>query len=119
GGSIVTIASMSAIRFLPSLHAYSASKAAVVHLTRGVAQELAARRIRVNCVAPGYVDTPMLQRTATETPIKFGLLKAGTPLNQRLITAEEIAESIFFLASDRSAMTTGAVLSVDGGFTAR
>jgi len=91
--------------------AYAASKGAVESLTKSLAQELAPRRITVNCVAPGGVDTPML---AQNSPQALEALRAATPL-KRMATADEIASAILFLASGGAAYITGAVLPINGG----
>ena len=91
--------------------AYAASKGGVESLTKSVAQELAPRRITVNCVAPGGVDTPMMARN---TPEGLAAMKAATPL-KRMALPEEIAAAIGYLASDDAAFVTGAVLPVNGG----
>jgi 3-oxoacyl-[acyl-carrier protein] reductase len=91
--------------------AYAVSKGGVESLTKSVAQELAPRRITVNCVAPGGVDTPMLARNTREG---LAALMAATPL-KRMALPEEIAGAVAYLASDDAAFVTGAVLPVNGG----
>jgi 3-oxoacyl-[acyl-carrier protein] reductase len=91
--------------------AYAVSKGGVESLVKSAAQELAPRRITVNCVAPGGVDTPMLARN---TPAGLAALKAATPL-KRMALPEEIAGAVAYLASDDAAFVTGAVLPVNGG----
>ena len=117
GGSVVNIASDAGIRGNYGCSIYSASKGAIVALTKSLSLELASLNIRVNSVAPGDVLTPM-----TEAQLKGGdnaldEMAALYPL-KRIGTASEIAEAIVFLASDKSSFTTGAILSVDGGITA-
>ena len=92
--------------------AYSCSKAAVIGLTRSLALELAPSGIRVNCVAPGCIETDMVRALGEETR---AMLVEETPLG-RLGTPEDIANVIAFLASDRAAFVTGQVVSADGGF---
>ena len=121
GGAIVNTASISGVVGLPGQAAYCASKGAVVQLTRQLAVDYAAAKIRVNAVAPGAVDTPFLMNLveAQEDPAALrAAIEAEHPLG-RLASAEEIARSIVFLASDDAAFITGTVLMVDGGFTAR
>jgi NAD(P)-dependent dehydrogenase (short-subunit alcohol dehydrogenase family) len=121
GGAIVNTASISGLVGLPGQAAYCASKGAVVQLTRQLAVDYAAAKIRVNAVAPGAIATPFLQRFVAAQPDPAGLtaaIEAEHPLG-RFATAGEVAESIVFLASDAARFITGAVLSVDGGFTAR
>ena len=91
---------------------YSAAKAAVAGLTRALAREVGPSGVRVNCVAPGVIDTDMNSQLTYEEMLA---LTDEIPL-MRLGTAEEAAKAIFFLASDDSAYITGQVLGVDGGF---
>jgi NAD(P)-dependent dehydrogenase (short-subunit alcohol dehydrogenase family) len=95
---------------------YAASKHAVEGLTRSAAIEAAARGVRVNAVAPGPVETPMLDRFAGTAEGKAGLIETVPLL--RFGKADEIAETILFLASDKAGFITGATLAADGGKTA-
>jgi len=95
---------------------YAASKHAVEGLTKSAALEAAASGVRVNAVAPGPIETEMLNRFTGSAERKAGLV-AGVPL-QRVGKPDEIANAIVFLASDRSSFTTGQVLPVDGGKSA-
>jgi NAD(P)-dependent dehydrogenase (short-subunit alcohol dehydrogenase family) len=116
-GAIVNLASMAALVADASepTAAYNASKAAVVALTRQMAVELAPHGIRVNCVCPGVIDTPMLRlMDDPETGQRY--LRESVPL-RRLGTAEEVARAIAFLASDESSYITGVALPIDGGAT--
>jgi NAD(P)-dependent dehydrogenase (short-subunit alcohol dehydrogenase family) len=99
----------------PAVH-YNASKAGIVALTRQLAIEWAARGVRVNAVAPGVIDTPMLQ-LMSDPSRGSAYLESRVPL-RRLGGADEVAEVIAFLASDRAAYVTGATVPVDGGVMA-
>ncbi|MBI1973441.1 SDR family oxidoreductase [Candidatus Micrarchaeota archaeon] len=108
GGAIVNLSS--SLGFQPSeqLAPYCAAKAGVIMLTRVMALELAPR-IRVNCICPGPIDTPLLRRFTT--PKELGRITASQPL-RRLGKPEEVADAILFLCSRRASYITGAVLSV-------
>jgi NAD(P)-dependent dehydrogenase (short-subunit alcohol dehydrogenase family) len=113
GGAIVNITSISSLRASTLRVAYGTSKAALAHLAKQQAVELAALGIRVNAVAPGPVDTAMAK--AVHTPEIRADYHDTIPLN-RYGLEEELAEAIFFLCSDRASYITGQMLSVDGGF---
>jgi len=110
-GAIVTVSSMWGVTGGSCEVPYSAAKAGVIGLTKALAKELGPSRIRVNCVAPGVVDTEM---NAHLSPEDLSALGEETPLG-RIGTPEEIAQAILFLASDRASFITGQVLRVDGG----
>ena len=112
GGVITNITSIGGINAGPGVMAYRASKAAVIHLTRSVAIELAQRGIRVNCIAPAHIPTAM-----NATFDQKAIVRAMQPL-QRLGSPRDVAEAVLYLSSDRAAQITGIVLPVDGGTTA-
>ncbi len=115
GGAVVNVGSISGLRASTLRVAYGTSKAALMHLTKQQAAELAERGIRVNAVAPGPVDTAMAK--AVHTPdIRAGYHDA-IPLN-RYGTEEEIAAAVAFLCSDAASYVNGQTLAVDGGFDA-
>jgi NAD(P)-dependent dehydrogenase (short-subunit alcohol dehydrogenase family) len=114
-GSIVNLSSIVGHKALPGVALYVASKHAVEGLTRAAALEGAAFGVRVNAVAPGPIETGMLDRFAGGAEAKAGLL-ATVPV-KRAGTPEEIAEAIMFIASDAAAFVTGHILAVDGGMT--
>lgn len=118
GGSIVFVSSVMALVGSPGSAAYSMSKAALHGLARGLALELAPRRIRVNCVAPGFVNTPMFARLARFwDPAERARVEADHPLG--IGTPEDIAHAICFLLAPTGCWITGCILPVDGGYTAR
>jgi NAD(P)-dependent dehydrogenase (short-subunit alcohol dehydrogenase family) len=123
GGAIVTVASVQALAAQSGSAAYVASKGAVLMLTKAMALDHAAEGVRVNCVCPGSVDTPMLRWAAAELagdgdPAELvGAWGRGHPLG-RVARPDEVAEAILFLASERASFITGAELKVDGGLLA-
>ena len=120
GGSIINMASVaSSITGVPNRFAYSASKAAVIGLTKAVAADFVAEGIRCNAICPGTVDTPSLQdriNQADDPAAAREAFLARQPMG-RLGSAEEIAALALYLASDESSYTTGAVHVIDGGWT--
>ena len=118
GGAIVFISSVMAIVGSPTVIGYSMSKAALIGMSRSMALELAPKRIRVNCVAPGFVRTPMYDNVAKfwdkEQEAQITNLH---PLGNG--EAEDIANAIAFLLADTGKWITGTVLTVDGGYTAQ
>ncbi len=112
GGNIVLLSSMWGLVGAAGEAAYSMSKAAIIGMTKSLAKELAPSHIRVNCVAPGVIDTDMNACYDGET---LAALSERTPL-ARLGTPEDVACAIAFFASDASSFVTGQTLCVDGGF---
>jgi NAD(P)-dependent dehydrogenase (short-subunit alcohol dehydrogenase family) len=120
-GSIVNISSVNGLVSEPFLAVYSASKGAVVMLTRGIALDYAARGIRCNCICPGWVDTPI---NYAHADMMGGLEKIYANIGQfqpigRPGEPREIAHLVLFLASDEASFITGSVISADGGMTAQ
>lgn len=117
GGSIVNIGSMSGqIVNRPQVQAhYNAAKAGVHHLTKSLAVEWATRGVRVNAVAPTYIDTPLLSFAKTDRPM-FDRWIDGTPIG-RMGRPEEIAAVVLFLASPAASLLTGSIVNADGGYT--
>ncbi|MBQ3132390.1 MAG: 3-oxoacyl-ACP reductase FabG [Clostridia bacterium] len=110
-GAIVNVSSIWGVTGGSCEVAYSASKAALIGLTKALAKEMGPSNIRVNCVAPGVIDTDMNRNL---TPADIAALSDDTPLC-RIGTPEDVAETILFLASSRSSFITGAVIGVNGG----
>lgn len=121
GGAIVNIASVAALVGVPDRAAYCAAKGGVVALTRAAAVDHVAEGIRINCIAPGTVDTPWIARITAgyaDPEAARAAMRARQP-HGRLVTPEEIATLAAYLASDEAGSVVGAVMVVDGGMTAR
>jgi NAD(P)-dependent dehydrogenase (short-subunit alcohol dehydrogenase family) len=118
GGSVINVSSFVALAgAATSQIAYTASKGAVLSLTRELAVEFARRGVRVNALCPGPVETPLLTRLFEGDPAAFERRRVHLPMG-RLAKAREIALGALFLASDESSYVTGATFLVDGGLTA-
>lgn len=115
GGSIVNTASALGLVGVTRQPAYVAAKHGVVGLTRAAALDYADRNIRVNCVCPGLVDTPMVQRGMRDDPEIEGRVRSRQPM-QRLGRPEEIAEAVLWLCTSASSFVTGHALAADGGY---
>jgi gluconate 5-dehydrogenase len=114
GGSILFIASMTSFIGMPLVAAYSAAKSAMLGLVRSMAVELGPDNIRVNAIAPGWVETDMLRTAFAGDPIREGRALARTPLG-RFGDPDEIGEAALYLSSGRASFVTGVCLPVDGG----
>jgi len=122
GGSIISTSSGAGLMGIPGLAAYSAAKGGVIALTRAAAMEVAGRRIRVNCICPGGIVTPILHssplRDATIDPDTLrAVLGAAHPI-PRAGEPEDIASTALWLASDDASFVTGQAIAVDGGLSA-
>lgn len=114
-GSIVNTASMSGfvVNRPQSQCGYNAAKAGVIQLTKSLAVEWTQYNVRVNCISPGYMDTPMTKKAPEE---RRAIWASGTPM-RRLGLAEEVQGAVLYLASDAASFTTGCNLVIDGGFS--
>jgi NAD(P)-dependent dehydrogenase (short-subunit alcohol dehydrogenase family) len=118
GGSVINVASFVAlVGAATSQIAYTASKGAVLSMTRELAVEFARQGVRVNALCPGPVETPLLMRLFAEDPAAYERRRVHLPMG-RLAKPEEIARGALFLASDDSSYVTGTTFLVDGGLTA-
>lgn len=111
GGAVINLGSVAGLRGLPGGSSYTAAKGGIISFTKGVAQEYAAQGIRVNCIAPGWVETPILENLPDQIR---PLMVANTPLG-RIGKPEEIAAVALFLASDESSYVIGQTISPNGG----
>ena len=120
-GSVINISSLNGLVGFPLSTAYGSAKGGLVVFTRDMAIELATSGVRINCVCPGVIETPMMERWTDLMPDKDeakAMLRGVMPIG-RMGTAEEVASAVLFFASADSSLCQGAVLSVDGGFTAQ
>jgi NAD(P)-dependent dehydrogenase (short-subunit alcohol dehydrogenase family) len=118
GGAIVNNASIAGLVGLANNAAYVAAKHGVVGLTKAAALDHAAQNLRVNCVCPGVIDTPMFNRSSGAEPTRRAAMAAAHPLG-RLGTAAEIAAAVLFLCSGEASFITGHALAADGGWVAQ
>ena len=119
GAAVVNVASAAGLRPIPSMAAYVASKSALIGLTRAMALDHAPQQIRVNCVCPGLVDTPLAANTQRQRPAAARRSAAAFEgyLIKRLATADEIAACVCHLGSPQASYITGAAIAADGGRT--
>ncbi|TIH06866.1 SDR family oxidoreductase [Pseudomonas leptonychotis] len=117
GGAIVNTASVAGLGAAPKMSIYSASKHAVIGLTKSAAVEYAKKKVRVNAVCPAVIDTDMFRRAYEADPKKGEFAAAMHPVG-RIGKVEEIATAVLYLCCDNAAFTTGHALAVDGGATA-
>ncbi|SMO42646.1 SDR family NAD(P)-dependent oxidoreductase [Gracilimonas mengyeensis] len=113
-GSIINITSMAAMYGITDVTAYTSSKTAVLGMTRSLAVDLSGEGIRVNAIAPGFIDSPMLREAFDSDPAREKRVMDRTPMN-KLGQADDIAAAAVYLASDAAKFVTGVNLPVDGG----
>jgi NAD(P)-dependent dehydrogenase (short-subunit alcohol dehydrogenase family) len=117
GGKIINVASVTGLQPGPMMGVYSVSKAAVIMLTRSLALELGPDQIQVNAIAPGFIKTKF-STALWDNPALYQMITEATPAG-RMAEPEELAGIALYLASSASDFTTGAVLTIDGGYTLR
>jgi NAD(P)-dependent dehydrogenase (short-subunit alcohol dehydrogenase family) len=117
GGAIVNTASIAGLGAAPKMSIYSASKHAVIGLTKSAAIEFAKKKIRVNAICPAVIDTDMFRRAYEADPKKGEFVASMHPVG-RIGRVEEIAAAVMYLCCDAAAFTTGQALAIDGGVTA-
>ncbi len=120
-GAIINMSSILAYATIPGFAIYSASKAGVIGMTKGMALDLARRRVRVNCIVPGSTDTAMMWEGKSRDQVPMEIQHEATeavPIG-RIAAPEEIASAVLFLASPAASLITGTVLIADGGLLAR
>lgn len=113
-GSIIHISSMAAQYGIPKVMAYTAAKTAVEGMTRAMAVELSPLGIRVNCIAPGFIVTPMTAKAFDGDPARKQKVLDRTPMG-KMGAPEDIANMAYFLSSDQAAFVSGEIIKVDGG----
>ncbi len=113
-GSIINISSMASQYGIPKVIAYTASKSAIEGMTRAMAVELSPEGIRVNCVAPGFIATDMSAKALNNDPERKNKVLSRTPMG-KLGTPADVAEAVYYYATEGAKYVTGTVLPVDGG----
>jgi NAD(P)-dependent dehydrogenase (short-subunit alcohol dehydrogenase family) len=113
-GSIIHISSMASRYGIPKVTAYTASKSAIEGMTRSMAVDLSPKGIRINCIAPGFIETEMSSKALDGDQERMQKVLSRTPMGI-LGQPEDIAEAVLFFATDASRFITGTVLPVDGG----
>ncbi len=117
-GNVINVGSVHAVATKPEFSCYSTSKAAIEGFTRALAVDLGKEGVRVNCVAPAAVDTPMLREGFADQPAQLQALESYHPLG-RIAQPREIAQTAVFLADDKAGFTTGTTVRADGGILSR
>jgi NAD(P)-dependent dehydrogenase (short-subunit alcohol dehydrogenase family) len=116
-GCVINIGSIVGQNAIPQTLGYCTSKAAVDHMTRVMAIECAKYGVRVNCIAPGYVRTELIDDLVADGKISLDAIEKRTP-QRRMGSIEEIASAVVFVASPAASFMTGSIMNVDGGWTA-
>lgn len=117
GGSVINIGSIVGENAIPQTLGYCASKATINHMTRVMAVECAKYKVRVNCVAPGYVRTELIDELVANGKLALDAIEKRTP-QRRMGELDEISQAVVYVASDDASFMTGSVLTVDGGWSA-
>lgn len=117
GGSVVNIGSIVGENAIPETLAYCASKATINHMTRVMAVECAKYKVRVNCIAPGYIRTELIDELVADGRLALSALEKRTP-QRRMGNVEDISKAVIYVASEDAGFMTGSVLTIDGGWTA-
>ena len=117
GGVVINIGSIVGENAIPQTLGYCTSKAAINHMTRVMAVECAKYKVRVNCIAPGYVHTELIDDLVDAGKLTLDALEKRTP-QRRLGTLEEISQAVVYVASDDAGFMTGSVVTIDGGWSA-
>lgn len=117
GGSVINIGSIVGENAIPQTLGYCASKATINHMTRVMAVECAKYKVRVNCIAPGYVRTELIDELVANGKLALDAIEKRTP-QRRMGELDEISQAVVYVASDDASFMTGSVLTVDGGWSA-